>query len=491
MRFPMRSLVILLVVLVLMTACNSDNSTPMPTLVPLPTHTSFPTYTPLPTLTQLPTYTLLPTLTQPPTYTLLPSLTQFPTYTPLPTYTPFPTYTPLPTSTPTEVPVEPSATPTPTPTEIPKPCLQLSEEDCDIISSAFENTMSVTSFSQTFTLDMTTDGFYIVEAILDTQSISRMQLNGGGAIAIRPGQTNPISFTVDLYGEVDRQIEVQTETGTEMITETFTNTLPVTVVDGFFYTELPNEEDHTTLISLPIEQLPLYLIEIPGGFNGYMFFELLDFPPVNEVENVGDLINTDSLSSILNPADIDLRSRGILRRMPDERIDGELMYPFRFDLVVSDHITTNSLVDIQSALIEMGRADDATFVGFVQQLLPALLSTADSHVVIVQYVGADDNRIHRITVNTTLVMDINALFGLSPDDDDAYEPLTFTIDFGMKLKYFDVPLEIGHPWMARMLNGAEIQRFFTNFSNTFIDPFYEPTYTPTPEPTLAATADDD
>lgn len=117
-------LILILIVPVLMTACNRDvSATPAPTLqgAVIPTRvTRTPTNTPTPTPTNTPTDTPTPTLTHTPTDTLTPTNTPTDTPTHTPTNTPTDTPTNTPTDTPTDTPTNtPTDTPTSTPTDTP------------------------------------------------------------------------------------------------------------------------------------------------------------------------------------------------------------------------------------------------------------------------------------------------------------------------------------------------------------------------------------
>ena len=123
---------------IILTACTTQEPTPVPTATIIPTATpdipatvdaqvaAIPTQTPFPTNTPYPTTTPYPTGTPRPTYTLYPTPTPLPTATPYPTNTPFPTATPYPTSTPRPTytpypPATPRPTYTPYPTSTPRP----------------------------------------------------------------------------------------------------------------------------------------------------------------------------------------------------------------------------------------------------------------------------------------------------------------------------------------------------------------------------------
>jgi hypothetical protein len=101
MRQRRRLIAIVLLVIPMLTldACQPGAQASAPTDTPAPTHTPFPTATPYPT------------------YTPYPTPTPYPTYTPYPSPTPEPAATAVPTASPMP---EPTATSTPAPTAVPR-----------------------------------------------------------------------------------------------------------------------------------------------------------------------------------------------------------------------------------------------------------------------------------------------------------------------------------------------------------------------------------
>jgi hypothetical protein len=146
------------------------------------------------------------------------------------------------------------------------PCYQLSEADCAIFTSAFENTLDITSFDHAFVFNASGSGFEIARTIVDIPASFTLYLEGQGTTVINPDPTTGTDFTVNLYGEAKNE------------TDWFTNVLPLTFVNGYTYTVLPDEQGNSILIAFPTADLPLEMIGLPGIFTADMAYQPKNFP---------------------------------------------------------------------------------------------------------------------------------------------------------------------------------------------------------------------
>lgn len=152
----------MLVVLVVLVGCTTDNDDPLPTQVdPNMVNTQLALngtatalqqeslFTPTPTVSRTPTFTPSPSLT----ITATRTQTSIPTYTPLPSNTPRPANTQVPTNTPTDLPTA-TFTPSASPTRVLNPDAVVGANGADLLIEPAPEAQSVTRLESGVALDI-------------------------------------------------------------------------------------------------------------------------------------------------------------------------------------------------------------------------------------------------------------------------------------------------------------------------------------------------
>jgi hypothetical protein len=349
--------------------------------------------------------------------------------------------TPVPTTPPT---VEAEASPVaPAAVETSYPCFNLPEADCDVITAASDQTGEATSFSQTFTLVLAADGLEPLGLFLDNLPAGiDLSIEGGGPMVFTTGTEPPFALAWDMQveGSIDRGSGEQAISGL----------LPVTVLDGMVYMPLTGEDGTAQMTGFP--QAALWSAEVPliGGTLG-------DLPipeaMIMSATNLGSLLDIDTIVERAGLLGSGLGSTIDYMRLDSVELMDQTMYPFQMTVDGAAVIASDALPTLAAALFP----DGSSFASVIP-LLPLIQDGVTSTAVLTQYVGADDNYIHRLTLDISLTVDLSAILGSpggTPSAADEVTPVTLNFAFDVQITDYNAEFTVTAPEDAAMMTLEE------------------------------------
>ena len=242
-------------------------------------------------------------------------------------------------------------------------CFDLSEADCEILTTANENMWQITSFTADFTVEVSVAGLEALDwsgADLPNGSLSL----AGSATVVTDDQGRPVMFNLDL-------------TATNAA-ESASISFAVVVVDGYVYvTKLENgapvetvryalEEEDWEHFGGDIQDAFADIAAVPGTALGLPIWGNLD-----------EFVTNTRLDAI-------------------EGTD-QTPYPFELRLNLIEYLRSEEF--IQNII------QDPALPSFVSQLMDTLLADAEADFTLTQYVGATDQYIHRLTIAGNFAVD--------------------------------------------------------------------------------------
>lgn len=322
-------------------------------------------------------------------------------------------------------------------------CFNLSPEDCAIISDAAANSQqNITSFVQDFGLTVTGANLEVLAMLLPGAPGSfTLTANGSGPFAFTPDDmTSPIVMDLPMVFDVDGM----------------TMEFPLTIANGFVYFPMGGE-----LVGVPLEAAG----EVEAG--GVGADDLLGENPANLAELLG--MDPAAAAGALNPSGTDTSAYVNYVRLADGDIMGQTAFPFEFTLDITALLNSpefqqalGMLGGLLGGMGGEGMEEDPT-TDMVLQLLPLILSGVESDMAVTQYVGADDNFIHRIEFELNFAIDLGVLMGTGAGaggDTPQMPPLELGVDFWVELSDINAPVEVAAPEGARELSPEEAEALF-------------------------------
>jgi len=346
-------------------------------------------------------------------------------------------------------------------------CFNLSEADCEIIGSASANNANITSFSHDFSLAFTAIGLEVLELLGQgfPQSIA-FTADGNGAFTITDDSEAGFSLNADMASYQDFMIDVESgdiigELQATDADTSWADTLEFILYDDVVYIPLPDES-----LSFPLSALTD--LELPFGLQ-----DMLPIYPETLVtlqpDSWGDILALVDIEGILAPNGMNLSEAVNYQRLEDVEGMGQALYPFEFNLDVSQILNnpevTSLLITELSNLL--GGSDDP-MMALAPQLLPLLLPGVESDLVITQYVGSDDNFVHRITFDLGFLIDLGMLTRPSGStaEESSIQPLDVNLHFDFNLTGINESVEIAPLDDARALSQAEIDQLLNSLMSS-------------------------
>ena len=279
-------------------------------------------------------------------------------------------------------------------------CFNLGADDCQFLTAAGENTAAnITSFNSNFTIDFSAAGLGLLDPTLGDITLS---IKGSGPIVITPDGDTPFEGMLNL-----------TIVSTGMGDDDVNDEILLILVDNTAYAQVNGEwqepEDATS-----------------------MFADLGANPA--DVEALADPQALAGLSLFTSiPGFIDHQ------RLPDEDMMGQTVVPFQLsmnftELFQSDMMTA-MLPQITSALPQ----DDPN-MALAGQMIPLLAEALDAQLAVTQFVGADDNFVHRLAIDLDANIDMGAIMGT-----DGMPPIEIIFDMGFDLNDINSSFDITAP----------------------------------------------
>jgi hypothetical protein len=113
-------------------------------------------------------------------------------------------------------------------------------------------------------------------------------------------------------------------------------------------------------------------------------------------------------------------------RLGDESMMGQNMSPYSLTFDLTALFASTEFQGVLNQLLGAAASDPT--IGSIAPMVPMLMDGMAGQVNVTQFVGADDNIIHRLTFSTDFSLDMGALFG-APD----MEPVALDLDFAVNI----------------------------------------------------------
>ena len=296
------------------------------------------------------------------------------------------------------------------------PCLGLSQADCAVINNATANMATVTSFVQTFTLNVEMSGFELP----DNASALTLQVAGSGPVSMSATGLNlnlPMTATV---GGVTAEVGFH-------------------VVDDVVYLAIP---DGVIGIQGATELAASFLGSQLGG-------------SADMLGGMGGMMSPDMLLSFLPVSDYLSHVRGA-----DTSVMGMNLSPFVFTADISGMINSPEVSMIISSigpmLGGMGGTSLPAEATAALQALPALLQSLTLQFDVTQYVGSD-NYIHKVSFNLNFAIDPTTLASVVPGGIEGVTgPISVVVNFDVELTELNQPQTVTAPEGAIILTAEQL-----------------------------------
>ena len=302
-------------------------------------------------------------------------------------------------------------------------CYDLPQADCDILLAATANSDNITAFDMELNANFALGG---VSALSPGTPDVNGDLTGTGSIVMTPDAVPPIAMT--FSGQANM-------TGEETIN------LDFIIVDGIFYIANPENPDQWAGMPIadalaqadsPVPLEPLLSGEDPSAM-------------------LGDV--TSGLPEMGNMAEIP----GFIThtRLADEELMGQTAYPFSLDIDFKPFFESEQFNTLMNEAMSMagGAAGDDPAAAQIMMMAPMILEGTDITANLTQWVGADDNFIHKMSGDLNASVDLSALMGAAGAGDDAPEmpPITLDAHFDVTLSNINGDINITAPENAQMV----------------------------------------
>ncbi|GAB4527330.1 MAG: hypothetical protein OHK0046_45020 [Anaerolineae bacterium] len=316
-------------------------------------------------------------------------------------------------------------------------CFNLSADDCALLQSASANTNTVTSFMQNFSIDFAVGG---LESFDPTLPAITFNVSGTGPLTFTPDNPLvPFSMALDMVVNASGLMDAPLENAE----------VPFALVADTLYTTGNGE-----LIGIPLNEETLNLGDAAAAFGVPVNPQDLLGGEGDAPTNLGELFGFGDMN--MNPSGTDLSPYIDYVRLPDEDMMGQTMYPFQFTVDLTSLLNSPEFTQFMGMV--GGLAGDDPNVQQGLALLPMLLGGVESDMVITQWVGADDNFIHKLTFDLSGALDLAFLTGgASAEGAPAIPPITLDLVFDVEISDINSEFVIAAPEGARILSPEEIQ----------------------------------
>lgn len=296
-------------------------------------------------------------------------------------------------------------------------CLNLSAEDCNILTTATANTTAATSYRQDFTFSLSATGLAAFDPSAGDINVTA---SGGGPFVLTGTGEYPFALQMSVDGSAASGADQQAGT-TEIV-----------IVDNVAYFKT-SEESGWMGISLndalsqasTLGGIPVDPSSVLGGGDGAA-------PAIDP----NMLAGLDALTQI--PGFIDFS------RLADEVLMEQNSYPFQLTISLTSLFQSADFQTMVNGLVQ-GASQDPN-MAFVAALIPALLPNIDSTITITEWVGADDMFIHKLALNIDFNLDMAAVMGV-----ENTPPIAVDMLLEVTLSEFNSTFDIVAPEGATMI----------------------------------------
>jgi hypothetical protein len=336
-------------------------------------------------------------------------------------------------------------------------CLNLSADDCAIITTAQANSDNMKSALLTFAVDFTLGG------------LESFEPSAAGGVEFHVSGTGPFTFTgvpdptTMMSGDIgaavnainlqmDLQIDI-TAPGEDPVS------LPVSVViaDGNFYFQDPESGAWQGITG---EDLAAQMGEM-SGMMGAMGG--VDPNAMSDPSAMAGMLPPELLTA-LSSVDLEALAAtpGFLnnQRLPDEELFGQTVAPFQFTIDFGALFKSTEFQQMLSQLSTAAMTSTDTEVQQAAQILmvlPMFLQNTTATVDATQWVGATDQMIHKVALDIDADIDLSMLAGMSGDADAAaaaatMQPITIDFHFDAAFDQINGTFDIVAPEGATMMD---------------------------------------
>ncbi len=336
-------------------------------------------------------------------------------------------------------------------------CLNLSADDCTLITTAQANSDNVKSAFLTFAVDFTLGGLESFDPSaaggVEFHISGEGPFTGTGVPDPTTMMSGDLGAILDTFNmQMDMQLDV-TAPGEDPVSTPFS----FVIADGSLFFQDP--ENPGTWMGMTGETLSAQVSQFSdmAGAMGGMDPSTMSDPSAMMGALPPELLT--ALSSIDGEAL--LETPGFLnnQRLPDEQLMGQAMSPFQFTI---DFGTLFKSPEFSAALSQISTAAMSSTDPDVQQsaqmlmVLPMFLQNTTATVNATQWVGSTDQMIHKVALDLDADIDLSMLAGMSGDADAAaaaatMQPITLDFHFDATFDQINGTFDIVAPEGAQMI----------------------------------------
>lgn len=308
-------------------------------------------------------------------------------------------------------------------------CFGLNPDDCAVIQTAYANLDSVTSFNQTFSIDVSVTG---LEAIAggapDVPEALTFSVTGSGPFALLGEGDVPVAMSLPMVVNASGLFP-------EPLVDV---AVPFVITEGVLYTLGDGE-----VIGIPLDA------ELLGELGGDALGGLgLPLDPADALGGLGEAGAPADLGALFG----DMGGMGDLSAYTSYLRDGDV---FTFNLDVAALLNSP---EIQQALTAAGGlAGDDPNLQMGLALLPALLAGVQSDMVVTQTVDPELNIVDEVTFSLDFAIDLAMLLGSGSTEGEAPPPIEISLDFAVAIDQINGDFTYPVPEGARVLTPEELE----------------------------------
>ncbi len=267
-------------------------------------------------------------------------------------------------------------------------CFNLADADCQFLTAAGENTATnIASFNSNFTIDFSAAGLGLLDPTLGDITLS---IKGSGPINITPEGETPFEGSLNL-----------TVVSTGMGDDDVNSEIQLILVDNMAYANVDGEwqepQDATELFAdMGTDPADLEALADPQALAGLQLFTSI-------------------------PGFIDHQ------RLADEDMMGQTVVPFQLSMNFTE-LFQSDMMQAMLPQITTALPQDDPNMALAGQMIPLLAEALDAQLAVTQFVGADDNFVHRLAIDLDANIDMGAIMGA-----DGMPPIEVFFDMGFDL----------------------------------------------------------
>lgn len=313
-------------------------------------------------------------------------------------------------------------------------CFDLSPEDCAVINAASEATNAVTSFVMNYSLDVTASGLELL-MMLDPSIPAALNLAVTGS--------GPVVFGENFGMDLTNSATLDGETGE----------LRFVLADGYLVSDLPNAQGEVNLVGVPLEASDEALAAT--GIGDLLPLDTTGMNAEEAPATLGELFGLEDLADMDVMVDPAIEPFFTYQRLEDVEMMGQAMSPFEFTADLTGLLQSPMGQELTGMAGALTGGDE-----MMAQMIPMLISTIESNVVITQYVGADDGLIHKLTFVLDFSLNLGPMMGAPAEGEGAMPPIVLNTVFDVELSDINSDLTVSLPEGATLLAPEEVEEYF-------------------------------